>query len=106
MNYLFPNLTIRLGSVYCFNRPCHLLHCLPQQLPHAAGSADDDGATDSTGAEAGPSGKAAPSVVELQKLVMEPRLDSAMEPRFSPDGADLVFISHQQVRELRRLSSD
>jgi acylaminoacyl-peptidase len=66
----FPGLPQRLGIVYCFNRPC-ALYAAAWPQPGARG--------------------AAPPAARLTP----PALQSAYSPRFSPDGAALVFLSQQ-----------
>eukprot|EP00892_Ulva_mutabilis_P010450 jgi/Ulvmu1/7778/UM004_0007.1 len=81
---VFPHLKLRLGLVACFNRNCSFVLCsAPTAATRAQPGADD--AADNAAADA-----------PLAPLTFEPPLQSAMEPRFSPDGATLVFISHEQ----------
>lgn len=68
----------RLGVVFCFNRPCSL-QAVP--WPQAVGSS-------SGGAAGGAAGSAA---------CLTRSLGSAFSPRFSPDGATLVFLSAQNA---------
>ena len=78
---VFPHLTFRLGLAYCFNRSC----CLVLSSAPTASSGAHPAAEDA--AEAG----------ALAQLELDPPLPSAMEPRFSPDGSILIFMSHEQV---------
>lgn len=77
---VFPHLKFRLGLVYCFNRTCGFVLC---NAPTAAPAAE-------------PNTKQPP----LTAITFESALQSAMEARFSPNGASLVFVSHEQVRLL------
>ena len=115
---VFPNLKQRLGLVFCFPRNCHFVLCpaplahraagdahrhvpkagpkkLPALSPESSPRQSSDEAAAEGGATAAPAGECAGVVIAT-----EPALTSAMEPRFSPDGEQLVFVSHDQVSTL------
>ena len=86
----FPALTQRLGLVYCLNRPCALWLAA---LPSFAGAEKEEergrvGASGGAGGEAPPPPPPPPTC-------LTPALLSSLSPRFSPDGASLVFLSHE-----------
>jgi len=75
---VFPRLTKRLGIVYCFNRSCGLVHCAAPLPPAWAGAA-------------------APSSPAALTPLLPGRHSSAMEPRFSPDGSQLLYVSYDEA---------
>lgn len=70
----FSQMPQRLGIVYCFNRPCSL-HAVPWPQQSA--------------------GEAGQQLGGAAAVCLTPQLGSAFSPRFSPDGATLVFLSQQ-----------
>ena len=80
----------RLGIVYCFNRPCHLLLLpyVPPPPPAAELTGQTDGQTE---------GKAVVDHEELQPkaVKLSGELLSALSPVFSPDGKTLACLSQQ-----------
>ena len=91
---IFPNLKRRLGLVFCFARNCHLVACgscaIADMLKAALKPSD-------AGTAAQKAGNESQTEQTLTQLVCEPPLMSCMEPRVSPDGQYLVFLSHDQV---------
>ncbi len=81
----FGGVPRRLGVVFCYNRSCHLYHT---SLPPPAAAA---GAGGDAGAAAAP--PAAPAVN------LTPQLLSSATPLFSPDGSQLLFLSHEAAAE-------
>lgn len=90
---VFPGLPARPGLTFCFPRDCHLVTPrLPISRRGDAGAcaADDAAAVDDL---------VAISWADTAERGGGPLL-SSMEPRVSPDGETLVFVSHQQVLPL------
>lgn len=93
---VFPHLRFKVGLSYCFNRNCAIIYC-PHPCaaaPETAGNAPKPAAsapTDTTAVEKGE------GVAGVCVLRVKPVLRSWQEPRVSPDGSLLLFISHEQV---------
>lgn len=94
----FPATNRRLGVVHCFSRPCSLFF-VPCVAPPPA-QAPVQTAGDSTGSAAGAAASAEASTSALPSHAVEavnlsPGLLSAGTPLFTPDGSQLLLLSHE-----------
>jgi hypothetical protein len=98
----FPSTLRRLGIVFCYNRPCYLMHLPyspPPPAPDAACEPSSSAPKAGAGAAkeaAGPGKASAAAAAEAPAPVaakLSGKLLSAFAPVFSPDGRLLVFLS-------------
>lgn len=91
---VFPHIQFKLGLSYCFNRNCSLAYC---PNPLAVDPAARSSATEKVAASTPVDTSKSEGVPGICALKTQPELMSWQEPRVTPDGATLLFMSHEQV---------